>query len=261
MRVIAVVNQKGGVGKTATVVNLGHALARRGHRMAMIDLDPQGHLAASLGHFRIADDGTGRILLGEPVLDQQWLEVRDWCRLLPADEALATFEPRSGGMARAAVLRDALQASPPDVDTLLVDCPPSAGMLIVNALTAADDVLIPVVGDYLSLAGLGRLMLTIRRLKRFLRPGLRKWIFMSRYMPRRRLAREVHASVGRHFPNSLLVAQVSEAAALAECAGVGASIFEHQPRSKSAAEVDALAESLINERVVANEREHTSHVA
>ena len=144
---------------------------------------------------------------------------------------------------------------------MLIDCPPSSGILIVNAMAAADDILVPAAGDYLSLTGLARLMLTVRRMRPLMKDSVRKWIFMSRFVARRRLSREVYSKIAGHFPNNLLTASISEAAALAECAGAGRSIFEYRENSKSAREFDALAEALINQRVVAHEQPQASHVA
>jgi len=261
MRTIAVVNHKGGVGKTTTTVNLGHALALRGQRVALFDLDPQGHLTASLGHFKTVGIGADRVLLQDAGLDTQLLPLRDWCQVLPSGDELADVERLPGGAERAYRLRDALQASTCEVDTVLIDCPPSTGMLIVNAVAAADDILIPVAGDYLSLTGLARMMLTVKRLQAVSRPTLRKWIFMSRFLARRRLSREVYEKIEHHFPFCLLGSPVSEAAALAECAGVGKSIFEYRRDCRSAAEFESLADDLINERVVGNEQKDASDVA
>jgi chromosome partitioning protein len=261
MRTVAVVNQKGGVGKTTTTVNIGHALARKGHRVVMLDLDPQGHLAASLGHYKDEGLGIDRVLLHGASLNDQWLSIRDWCQLVPSGSDLADFEQLPGGSERAYRLRDAIEQAAPEADIMLIDCPPSSGMLIVNAVAAANDVLIPVAGDFLSLTGLARLMLTVKRLKPLAQPDLRKWIFMSRLVARRRLSREVYEKIRQHFSFSLLGASISEAAALAECAGSGKSIFEYRMRSKSAAEFEALADDLLNERVVAHEQENTSDVA
>ena len=261
MRVISVVNQKGGVGKTTATVNLGHALAQQGKRVMLLDLDPQGHLAACLGLFRLPQGGADRLLNNEGGLDDWAIAVGDWGRIVPCGEVLDEFEQQDAGVRAIGNLRDAIDRSPPDIDYLVVDCPPSSGRLIFNAIVAADDVVIPVAGDYLSLTGLARLMMTIKRLQPMCRAEMRKWIFMSRFVARRRLSREVHEKVREHFPYSLLCSVVSEAAALAESAGAGRSIFDYRPRSKAATEFSALAEDLVYQRVEANEQETTSDVA
>ncbi|MDJ0738226.1 MAG: ParA family protein [Gammaproteobacteria bacterium] len=263
MRVVAVVNQKGGVGKTTTTVNLGHALVQRGLRAAVVDLDPQGHLSVCLGIHDPGKPGVDRVLLHGERLTQQVVDVRDGLSLVPAGADLRDVDIAQGGVNKAQALRTALGAVRDSGrwDVVLLDCAPSSGMLVVNAVTAADDVLMPVAGDYLSLTGLARLMLTLKRLQALHDGGLQEWVFFSRFTPRRRLSQEVYAKVAQHFPDKLLCASVQEAAALAECAGVGKTIFEHRPNSRSAREFLALADDLLHERVVRDEQEKASDVA
>lgn len=261
MRVIAVLNQKGGVGKTTTTVNLGRAIAERGREVGLIDLDPQGHLAASLGVFPAPRCGVGEALLEGRALSDYAVPVQDWATLVPGGLALTEHEQLPGGLERALLLREALEAYSPPADVILIDCPPSAGMLIVNAVVAADAVLIPVAGDYLSLTGLARLMLTLKRLRPLCKPALQERIFMSRFIGRRRLAREVLEKVEQHFSDRLFPTSISEAAVLAECAGQGKTIFEYRGRSTSAMQYLALADDLLHDRVVADEQEDNSHVA
>jgi chromosome partitioning protein len=261
MRVIAVVNQKGGVGQTTTAVNLGHALSRQGQRVALLDLDPQGHLSASLGLFPAPSMGVSEALAeGRPLFTHR-LAAHDWGILVPSGTALADQAQPPAGMERATGLRDVLADAPSEHEVLLIDCPPSLGMLTVNAIVAADDVLIPVVGDYLSLAGLARLTSTLRRLAPLSRPTLRQWIFMSRFVDRRRLAREVHERIQQHFPDKLLASRINESAVMAECAGAGRTIFEYRENCPSAMQFLQLADDLMHYRVAANEQEETSHVA
>jgi chromosome partitioning protein len=261
MRVIAVVNQKGGVGKTTTTVNVGHALARRGHRVIVVDLDPQGHLAPCLGIYDSGGRGIDKVLLNSAPAVEQLLPVRDRLHLVPAGDDLSDFESIAGGVERAYRVRDAVQELQQRCDFLLIDCAPASGMLVANAIVAADDVLIPMAGDYLSLTGLARLLMTLRRLETMRRRELQQWVFFSRFVPRRRLSREVYDKVAAHLPGRLLRSSVQEAAALAESAGVGKTIFEHRASSRAAREFDALVEDLLHARVVANEQEETSDVA
>jgi chromosome partitioning protein len=261
MRVITVLNQKGGVGKTTTTVNLAHALAMRGRQVLMLDLDPQGHLAASLGIHPAPRLGVVEALVEGLPLHAHAVAVHDWGTLIPAGQALAEHEQLPGGLERAACLREAISSLRTDCDTLLIDCPPAAGMLMVNAVVAADDILIPVAGDYLSLTGLARLMLALKRLAPLSKSGLRQWVCMSRFVAHRRLAREVRAKVSQHFPDKLLPTAISEAAVLAECAGVGKTVFEYRGKGRSAMEFLSLADDLLHNRVVANEQEAHSDVA
>lgn len=261
MRTIAVINQKGGVGKTTTTVNLGHALSLQGKRVMLVDLDPQGHLATCLGVYRAPDEGVDSVLLEGGSLGERAVATRELLQLVPAGLHLQKFEGLAGGVERARVLQERIQQAPPDVDYLLFDCPPSAGLLDVNAVVAADDLLIPVAGDFLSLTGLAKLMGTISKLEVLRSTRLKKWVFLNRFVSRRRLSKEVYEKILEHFPQSLLRTTVREAAVLAECAGAGRSIFEYRGKSKSAEEFRALADDLLQGKVMQDEQRQTSHVA
>lgn len=253
MRKIAVINQKGGVGKTTTAVNLGHALALTGRRVTLLDLDPQGHLSPCLGVFRPPAHGMDSVLLDGAPMEERILATRELLHLLPAGDRLGEFEAQGGGVARARILQEALQANELESDLLIMDCPPSAGLLVINAVLAADDVLIPVAGDYLSLTGLARLMGTLQKLEAMRQVPLRQWIFLSRLIPRRRLSQEVAGKLNEHFPKYFLRTAIREAAVLAECAGAGRSIFEYRSKSRSAQEFAELAEDLLQARVMQDE--------
>jgi len=258
---LAVINQKGGVGKTTTAVNLGHALALRGYRVMLVDLDPQGHLAPCLGVFRAPASGVDRALLHDETLTEVAVATRELLQLVPSGKGLGEVERLQGGIERARLLQAALQRACPDVDYLVVDCPPSAGLLVMNALLAVDRVLVPVAGDFLSLTGLARLMRTLSKVEALRARPLQRDIFLSRYVVRRRLSREVCDKIRQHFPNQLLESAISEAAVLAECAGAGRTIFEYRARSRSAAEFAALAEEVLEREVNCHEQQQTPDVA
>jgi chromosome partitioning protein len=260
MQTIAVINQKGGVGKTTTAVNMGHALALRGKRVMLIDLDPQGHMAPCLGVFRAPRDGVDQALLHGRSLGDVSIATRELLQLVPAGDSLGEVERLQGGMERGRLLGEAIKRSEPDVDYVLFDCPPSAGLLVMNAVLAAGHVLIPVAGDYLSLTGLAHLMTTLRRVEGLREQPLHKHVFMSRYVPRRRLSREVLDKVMHYFPQHLMPTSIREAAVLAECAGAGRTIFEYRGKSKSADEFRTLADDFLHARVISDEQQ-ASHVA
>jgi chromosome partitioning protein len=261
MRAIAVVNQKGGVGKTTTAVNLGHALALRGHKVMLVDLDPQSQLSTCLGIFRPPSRGVDESLLGEAPLDAHAVATRELIDLVPAGGRLAEVEGLQGGPERGRRLAEAIARTPADVDYVLFDCPPSAGLLMANAILAADVALVPVAGDYLSLTGLAGLMMTLQRFQAARATRLETRLFLSRFLPRRRLSVEVRGKLLQHFPGILLATAIREAAVLAECASVGRTVFEYRPGSKSAAEFRGLGRDLLEGRLLRDEQEKATDVA
>lgn len=254
MRSIAVINQKGGVGKTTTTVNLGHALAHKGHRVLLIDMDPQGHLSPALGVFRPPRHGMDRVLLNNESISDHIVSTRELIELVPAGLQLGDVEAMKGGVERGHLLREVLKGDLPPVDYVIIDSPPSSGLLVVNTVLAVDDIMVPVAGDYLSLTGLARLMLTLRKLENMREHPVREWIFMSRFMPRRRLAVEVQEKILEHFPDNLLATTINEAASIAESAGAGRSIFEYKAGSRAAEEFIELCNDVLQQRTLKNER-------
>lgn len=261
MRVVAVVNQKGGVGKTTVAVNLGHALARRGLRVLLVDLDPQGHLADCLGVHPAPGRGVDEVLLAAADPAALAAPVRDGLSLLPAGSRLADFGEGERGLHLGLALQRSLQSHRLDYDIAVLDSPPAAGILAVNAMLAADQLLVPVAGDYLALTGLARLLLTLKRLQSWLGRGPCKRILRSRFQPRRRLSGEVRARLEQHFGDDLLSTSITEAAVLAECAALGRTIFEHRGNSKAAREFEQLAVELLSAEEPHREQQETTHVA
>jgi chromosome partitioning protein len=188
-------------------------------------------------------------MLGETALDPVAIRSRERLTLVPAGQRLGEVEAlREGGAARAQLLARALNGDLAGQDFVLLDCPPSSGLLVANAVMAVDEVLIPVTGDYLGLNALAQMVQTLRHFQPLRRRPLRHWIELSRFLPRRRLARDVYDRLRQHFPGRVLRTPVREAAVLAECPGVGRTIFEYRGGSRSAEELRALARDLIDER-------------
>jgi chromosome partitioning protein len=248
MRTIAVINQKGGVGKTTTSVNLAHALAMVGRsigrRVLAIDLDPQGHMATSLG-VHDAPQGLDGVMRGEYSLGDAVIQARENLDLLLPGARLNEFEGLDenlkGDVNR---LRDVL-ATTAAYDFVIVDCPPSSGLLGMNAIFAADEILIPVPGDYLAMVGLSSLLATLAKLEAD--TGIKKvnWIVVTRFDARRKHAHEVYAKLQEYFPDQLLPTVISESVSLTESPSFGKTIFEHQSTSKSAREYASLARDLV----------------
>lgn len=251
MRCIAVINQKGGVGKTTIVANLGHALGLAGKRVMVVDLDPQGQLSTSLGIFRPPAHGIDEVLLEQKPLEAVAVHTRENMTLVPAGRRLMEVEHlNDGGTARAWLLDKAMKRDAPEQDFVLFDCPPASGLLSANAVMAADEVLIPVSGDYLALNGVAHLLATLKKFEPIRRRALQQWVVVSRFHTRRRLSREIREKLLKHFPQKVLATPVREVAALAECPAAGRTIFEYRRSSNSAQDFYQLAQDLIERRAI-----------
>jgi chromosome partitioning protein len=250
-RIVAVLNQKGGVGKTTTCVNLSHAVARLGKQVTVIDLDPQSHLAVSMGVVTPQTSGIDQVLLGHSSLQQQSMAITPQLRLIVAGPRLKEIEQLTeGGAQRGDLLRQALQQSLSDQEFVFIDCPPSSGLLVANALFAADELLVPMTSDYLALQGLSHLMGTIKKFEAVLKKRYKLSLVMSRYIPSRRLSNDVLSTLKRYFPQQILATPIRETALLAECPSFGKSIFDYRPGCRSARDFAALAQDFLDGKVM-----------
>jgi len=241
-RKVAVINQKGGVGKTTTTANLGYMLAQKGYRVTVIDLDPQGSLTISLGvnwqeHLGIED-----LLLHDDVLENVIVEGRKNLRLIPCGNNLGQAEHinKQSSAEIAKKLKNVL--SQLDDDYVFIDCPPSSGFLIVCALNAIDEVLIPISSDYLTLHGLSHLLGTLKSFEERLKHGIKKWFVVTRFHPRRRLSQDVKDKLVSYFPGQVLKTSIRETTAVAESPSFGLTVEEHQQGGNGANDYRNLAE-------------------
>jgi chromosome partitioning protein len=246
MRTIAVLNQKGGVGKTSTAVNLGAALARQDRRVLLLDLDPQAHLTYSLGLMAHELPRTmGAALMRECPLDAVTMEVGP-LKVVPASVALAGTEvDLASAPDRETRLREALSQAPA-YDFAIIDCPPNLGMLTLNAMVAAGELLVPVQPEFLALQSLGKLMETVKAIRTGWNPDLvLSGILMTRYQHTRKLNREIRRKIRDYFGDALLETTIRDNISLAEAPSFGQDIFTYKPRSHGAADYRNLALELL----------------
>ena len=248
MRVIAVFNHKGGVGKTTTVVNLGAALARLGRRVLLVDADPQACLTVHFGlDPETATDTIYEVLCRDLPLEKAVRPVEeDNLSYVPAHLELAGAELElATTMGRERLVRDALDGflrKHGGWDYVLFDCPPSLGLLTVNALTASDEVFVPLQTEFLALRGVGKLVEVVTLVRRRLNPGLRiTGILPTLSRTGTLLAREVQEEIAKYFGPKVFRTRIRNNVRLAEAPSHGKSIFAYAPRSAGAEDYAALA--------------------
>lgn len=252
VRVLALANQKGGVGKTTTAVNLSAYLANLGQRLVLIDIDPQGNATSSLG---IDKESVTRSIYdvlvdAVPLADAIMPAGPAGFGLVPSTSVLRGSETElllAALSGREQRLADAIDTLPEDAyDLVLIDCPPSLGLLTLNALTAATDVLIPIQCEFLALEGLMQLANSIYVVKRTFNRRLEiLGVLMTMYDARTRLSAQVVEEVRRFFPNRIFNTVIPRGIHLAEAPSYGQSILEYEPRSRGALAYEAAAAELL----------------
>ncbi len=252
VRKLVVANQKGGVGKSVTVHNLGAALAEQGYRVLLIDLDPQGGLTASLGidSFSVRRSAYSLLAHDQTSLARVVVHVGGTMALIPASIDLASTEVILGtGRSVVFRLRQALAHSRIPFDFIVIDTPPGLGVLTANGLVAAQELVIPVQCQYLAMRGVRALLGTVARVQRSLNPELRLLgILGTMYRPDSPLAQEVMQEIRAVFPRETFRTVIYESEALAEAPIAGQSILEYAPDDPAARAYRALAQEIVHER-------------
>ncbi len=244
---ITISNHKGGVGKTTSALNIGAGLSSLGKKVLLVDLDPQANLSQSLAVTEPERTVYGAIRGEYPL---QPLPIKKGLDLIPSTLDLSGAEIElSSETGREYILRELLEPLQNNYDYILIDCPPSLGLLTVNALTASKEVFIPLQAQYLALQGLSKLVEVIEKIQKRLNKDLRiGGVFITQYDSRKVLNRNVVETIETHFKEKVFKTKIRDNIALAEAPTAGLDIFRYQPKSYGAEDYLALCKEIIKER-------------
>ncbi len=253
-RIIAIANNKGGVGKTTTTVNLGAALAEKGKKVLIIDADPQGNATSGLGvdknelEYTLYD-----LLLGEATIPDCLIkDVSDNINLIPANMDLAAFEIELTSMdndRREFILKDEIDYVTDQYDYILIDCPPAVNQMTINVLTAADSVIVPIQCEYYALEGLSQLILTINLIKERLNEKLTMdGVVFTMYDSRTNLSNQVVENVKENLTENIYNTIIPRSVRLSEAPSYGQPIIVYDPKSTGAEAYRSLADEVIRQK-------------
>ena len=246
--ILSVVNQKGGVGKSTTVVNLGAALSQKGYKTLVIDCDPQGNATTGLGIQKAAIKyGSYNMLLG-PMPDKKIIpkSIENLFVLGAGEELIGAEVELTNQKNREYRLRDSIAAISGEFDYILIDCPPSLGFLTINAMTASNGLIVPLQCEYYALEGLSQLLKTMKAIKKSLNPSLNEWrILLTMYDKRNNLSKQVVEEVHIHFSSVIFEMVIPRNVRLSEAPSYGKPISLYAPQSIGAKAYDALASELV----------------
>ena len=250
--IYAIVNQKGGVGKTTTTANLSAAFADRGKSVLAIDIDAQANLSAHLGYNSDSDDNAGSmydVLRHGSDISEIAVPVAENLSLAPASLLLSAADLDLGGViGRELLLKKALEKARSEFDLILIDCPPSLGLLSLNGLVASNKVIVPVQSEFLALHGVRQLLDTIDQVRTAYNPSLEiGGVLLCLHDVRRRLSKTVAGTVREYFGDLVFDTIIRTNVALAEAPAEGCSIFQYDPKSPGAEDYGNLADEILAE--------------
>ena len=247
-KIISVANQKGGVGKTTTTVNLSTILAKKGKKVLLIDTDPQGNVTSGLGVSKDVELSVYDILIGDTEFDETLQETAiKNLKVCPSNISLAGAEVQLVSMmSREQRLKTKLDKIKDQYDYILIDCPPSLGLVTLNAFTASDSVLIPVQCEYFALEGLGQLLNTVNLVKKHLNKNLEiEGALLTMYDARTNLSNQVVKEVKKYFEDKVYKTVIPRNVRLSEAPSYGMPITVYDPRSKGAKAYEKFAKELL----------------
>lgn len=247
-KIISVANQKGGVGKTTTTVNLSTILAKKGKKVLLIDTDPQGNATSGLGVSKDVELSVYDILIGDTEFDETLQETAiKNLKVCPSNISLAGAEVQLVSiMSREQRLKTKLDKIKDQYDYILIDCPPSLGLVTLNAFTASDSVLIPVQCEYFALEGLGQLLNTVNLVKKHLNKNLEiEGALLTMYDARTNLSNQVVKEVKKYFEDKVYKTVIPRNVRLSEAPSYGMPITVYDPRSKGAKAYEKFAKELL----------------
>jgi len=247
--IISIVNQKGGVGKTTTSVNLSAYLAQKGKKVLVIDLDPQGNATSGYGLDKSElESSVYDVLVNDtPIVDVIWKDKRENLDICPTNINLAGAEVELvSAMSRETILKRSLDEVRDNYDYILIDCPPSLGLLTINALAASTGVIVPIQGEYYALEGLTQLIDTVNLVKKHLNPKIGIFgVIITMFDGRTQLTRQVTDEVRKYFGEKVFNTVIPRNIRLAEAPSFGKTIAEYDPKSKGGRAYSDLADEVI----------------
>ena len=258
-KVISVANQKGGVGKTTTTVNLGTIIAKKGKKVLLIDADPQGNASSGLGVEKEVEYSTYDILVNDTKLDDAIQDtIIKNLKVCPANMNLAGAEVELVSMmSREQRLKEKLDEIKDQFDYIFIDCPPSLGLITLNSFTASDSVLIPVQCEYFALEGLGQLLNTVNLVQKHLNKNIRiEGALLTMYDIRTNLSNQVVKEVKKYFENKVYKTVIPRNVRLSEAPSYGMPITEYDPRSKGAKSYTKFAREFLKQNEEEKKAKH-----